>query len=93
MERIYAAFNSWMEKYKANLTEMGGRLEPTGRTLAQDGGAMRVTDGPFPESKEFALACGFPAHAINGHWLALNVSSDAKVPTLKLGEKDAVEAK
>jgi hypothetical protein len=26
------------------------------------------------EEGEFALACGFPAHAINGHWLALNIS-------------------
>lgn len=48
-----------------------------------------VTD----ETGEFALACGFPAHAINGHWLALNVSADAKVPTLRLGDQPPVEAK
>lgn len=45
------------------------------------------------EEGEFAFACGFPAHAINGHWLALNVSADAKAPTLQLGDKPAVEAK
>ena len=45
------------------------------------------------EAGEFALACGFPAHAINGHWLALNISDSAKVPTLQLGDKPAVEAK
>lgn len=45
------------------------------------------------EEGEFAFACGFPAHAINGHWLALNVSTDAKLPTLQLGDKPAVEAK
>ena len=45
------------------------------------------------ESGEFALACGFPAHAINGHWLALNVSEDAKTPTIQVGDKPAVEAK
>jgi hypothetical protein len=44
------------------------------------------------EAGEFAFACGFPAHAINGHWLGLDVSADAKVPTLKLGDKPAVEA-
>lgn len=45
------------------------------------------------ESGEYALACGFPAHAINGHWLALIVSDEAKAPTLQLGDKPAVEAK
>ena len=45
------------------------------------------------EAGEFALACGFPAHAINGHWLALNISDSAKAPTLQLGDKPAVEAK
>jgi len=38
------------------------------------------------EPGEFALACGFPAHAMSGHWLSLNVSEDIKVPTLQLGE-------
>jgi len=44
------------------------------------------------EAGEFAFACGFPAHAINGHWLGLDISAEAKVPTLKLGDKPAVEA-
>ncbi len=47
------------------------------------------------EAGEFAFTCGFPAHAMNGHWLALNVSETAKVPTLQLGEgapvKEAVK--
>jgi hypothetical protein len=45
------------------------------------------------ETGEYAFACGFPAHAVAGHWIALNVSVDAKAPTLKLGDKPAVEAK
>ncbi len=45
------------------------------------------------EAGDYVFACGFPAHAVNGHWLALKVSEEAKVPTLKLGEADAVEAK
>jgi hypothetical protein len=44
------------------------------------------------EAGEYALACGFPAHALNGHWLRLDISAEAKVPTLKLGDKPAVEA-
>ena len=45
------------------------------------------------EAGEFALACGFPAHAATGHWIAFNVSADAKVPTLKLGDLPAKEIK
>lgn len=45
------------------------------------------------EAGEYAFACGFPAHAINGHWLALHVSEEAKVPTLQLGDQAPVVAK
>ncbi len=45
------------------------------------------------EVGEYALACGFPAHAMNGHWVALNVDDKIKVPTIKLGEAPETEAK
>jgi hypothetical protein len=48
MQSIHAAFNTWMEKYKANISHLGGKLEPTGRTYSRWG----ITDGPFPEAKE-----------------------------------------
>lgn len=38
------------------------------------------------EAGDYALACGFPTHAINGHWIGFNVRDDAKAPTLKLGD-------
>jgi len=44
------------------------------------------------EAGEFAFACGFPAHTLNGHWLALEIDEGAKVPTLKLGDEPAREA-
>lgn len=44
------------------------------------------------EAGEFAFACGFPAHALNGHWIALDISANAKTPTLKLGDSPAKEA-
>jgi hypothetical protein len=44
------------------------------------------------EAGEYALACGFPAHALNGHWIGLDISEEAKEPTLKLGEKEPVKA-
>ncbi len=42
---------------------------------------------------QYGIACGVPTHAIAGHWVALNVSDEAKVPTLKLGSAPAKEAK
>ena len=44
------------------------------------------------EAGDFAFACGFPTHAINGHWIALEVSGEAKEPTLKLGDKPVMKA-
>ena len=38
------------------------------------------------EEGEFALACGFPSHALAGHWLALEVVGEDQRPSLKLGE-------
>jgi hypothetical protein len=45
------------------------------------------------EPGEYAFACAFPTHAANGHWLALNVTADAKTATLKLGDAAAEDAK
>ena len=44
------------------------------------------------EAGEFALACGFPTHALNGHWIALDIVDDATEPTLKLGDKPVMRA-
>ncbi len=45
------------------------------------------------EAGDFALACGFPAHAVAGHWVSFIVSNDATVPTLQLGDAAAKEVK
>lgn len=37
------------------------------------------------EAGDFAFACGFPSHAANGHWIALEVSDKVKLPSLQLG--------
>jgi sulfocyanin len=44
------------------------------------------------EAGEYAIACGFPSHSLAGHWIALDVSASAKVPVLKLGEAEPVQA-
>jgi len=38
------------------------------------------------EAGEFAFACGFPSHAANGHWIALDVSEKATAPSLQLAD-------
>lgn len=43
------------------------------------------------EAGEFAIACGFPSHALSGHWLKLNVEEGADAPSLKLPEKPAYQ--
>ena len=48
MQEMYAAWNAWKEKFKANILDMGDKLKPGGRVLTASG----VTDGPFVEVKE-----------------------------------------
>jgi plastocyanin len=45
------------------------------------------------EPGDYAFACGFPTHAISGHWVAVEVSNTAQVPTLKLGDAEPFPAK
>jgi phenylpyruvate tautomerase PptA (4-oxalocrotonate tautomerase family) len=40
------------------------------------------------EEGEFAFACGFPAHAIAGHWVALEVTAADSKPMLKFGDAE-----
>jgi sulfocyanin len=44
------------------------------------------------EPGDYAIACGFPSHALAGHWIAFEVSASAKAPTLKLGDAEPVAA-
>jgi hypothetical protein len=45
------------------------------------------------EAGDYALACGFPSHAVAGHWIALKVNAEAKTASLKLGDQAAVPLK
>lgn len=45
------------------------------------------------EGGDYAFACGFPSHALAGHWVSLVVSADAKAPSLKLGDGPEKEVK
>lgn len=45
------------------------------------------------EEGEFAFACGFPAHALAGHWVALEITGEDALPKLQLGDGEAKEIK
>ena len=53
MQEMYAAFDAWQKKFKAEIVDMGGRLKAGGKVIRASG----VTDGPFTEAKE--LVGGF----------------------------------
>lgn len=38
------------------------------------------------EAGEYAIACGFPAHSANGHWIGFDVSATDEKPSLRFGE-------
>jgi hypothetical protein len=48
MQELYASFNAWKEKFKANIVDIGGQLKSGGRVVRTSG----ITDGPFTEAKE-----------------------------------------
>src|SRR3989449_9568027 len=76
MQEMYAAFNVWKEKFKANILDMGGKLQPGGKVLAASG----VTDGPFVEAKE--IVGGFMIVAAESYERALEVAREMPVPMM-----------
>ena len=48
MQDMYFAFNTWKEKFKDDILDMGGKLMPGGKLVTTTG----ATDGPFVEAKE-----------------------------------------
>lgn len=44
------------------------------------------------EPGEYGFACGIPTHSMGGHWVTVNVSAEAKTPTLKLNGGPARDA-
>ena len=76
MQEMFAAFNAWKEKFKANLVDMGGKLKSGGKVLASSG----VTDGPFVESKE--IVGGFMIIAAESYESALEVVKAMPMPMM-----------
>jgi hypothetical protein len=70
MQEMYAVFNTWKEKFKANIVDMGGKLKPGGKILTASG----VTDGPLIEVKE--LIGGYMVVAAENYERALEVARE-----------------
>jgi len=71
MQEMYAAFNAWKEKFKANIVDMGGKLKPGGKIVTASG----VTDGPFIEVKE--IVGGYMVVAAESYERALEVARES----------------
>jgi hypothetical protein len=48
MQTLFAQWDAWKNKFKAQILDMGDALKPDGRLLKEG----VVTDGPFVESKD-----------------------------------------
>ena len=53
MQEMFASFNGWKEKFKANILDIGSKLKASGKVVTAAG----ITDGPFAEAKE--IVAGF----------------------------------
>jgi hypothetical protein len=68
MQEMYAAFNAWKEKFKANILDIGGRLKPGGKIVSPSG----VMDGPLVEAKE--IVGGFMIVAAESYDQAVEIT-------------------
>lgn len=68
MQEMYASFNAWQEKFKANIVDLGGQLKPGGKILSTSG----VKDGPYAEAKE--VVGGFMVIAAESYDRAIEVA-------------------
>jgi hypothetical protein len=48
MQQMFAAYKTWMEKFKDDILDLGDKLKSDGRVVSATG----VADGPFVEAKE-----------------------------------------
>jgi hypothetical protein len=77
MQEMFAVFNTWKEKFKAEIVDMGGKLKGGGKILTSEG----VMDGPFVEAKE--IVGGFMIVEADSYERALEVARES--PGLRPG--------
>lgn len=69
MQEMFATWNAWKEKFKANILDMGDKLKSTGKVVTASG----VSDGPFVEAKEI----------VGGYMIVIAESYDAALEVAK----------
>ncbi len=70
MQEMYAAFNAWKDRFKANIVDMGAKLMPGGKVLTSSG----VMDGPLVEAKE--IIGGYMIVAAESYEAAVEVARE-----------------
>ena len=73
MQEMYAVFEAWKEKFKANIFDIGDGLKPGGKVLATGS----VTDGPFAEAKE--IVGGFSIISADSYERAVAVAKECPI--------------
>jgi hypothetical protein len=73
LQQMYAAWNAWKGKFKADILDVGDGLKPSGKVLTASG----VTDGPFVEGKE--VVGGFSIVSAESYECALTVARECPV--------------
>ncbi|MFT5239726.1 MAG: hypothetical protein ACI9X0_000691 [Kiritimatiellia bacterium] len=85
-----------VEDYKTSKMQVGKPYFAEAATKDYDK-ATAEKSGHFSfvadEAGDFAIACGFPIHAANGHWMALKISKEAKQASLTLPDGTKVVVK
>ncbi len=56
MQEMFAAFNGWKEKFKANILDMGSKLKPSGKVLTASGQPARRIRSPHRDWSSISSA-------------------------------------
>ena len=71
MQKMFAAYKAWMEKFKDSIEDVGDKLVGEARVLRSSG----VEDGPFVETKE----------VVGGYMILTTETIDEAVEVMKAG--------
>lgn len=71
MQKMFAAYEAWMEEFADDIVDMGAKLSSSGRVVSSSG----VADGPFVEAKE----------VVGGYMILSTEGYDAAVEVMNAG--------
>ena len=79
MQQMYAQWNAWKEKFKAQILDIGDALKSGGKILK----AGQVTDGPHTEAKE--IIGGYSMVQAESYEQALTVARECPITMMPGG--------